>query len=161
MKMPEEKESQAFKLLRILWDDIVKLPKEEIDDILRGPRDQIESDNGSVLQATYSNRVLFVAAKRGNINFIVELIRRYPDLIWKVNDDNFSIFHIAVKHRHADIYSLLYEIGAMKGMITPLKDKKDNNMLHLVGETVNRKQLENVPGALEMQRELLWFKVHK
>ncbi|GJS21553.1 ankyrin repeat-containing domain, PGG domain protein, partial [Tanacetum coccineum] len=33
----------------------------------------------------------------------------------------------------------------------------DNNMLHLVAETGNQKQLKNVSGALEMQRELLWF----
>ncbi|PWA49841.1 ankyrin repeat-containing domain, PGG domain protein [Artemisia annua] len=85
----------------------------------------------------------------GNTKFLVELIRRYPDLIWKVNDDNQSIFHIAVKHRHEGIYNLLYEIGTMKDMLTPLRD--DN-----VGKTVNRKQLENGSGgALEMQRELL------
>ncbi|GKA99021.1 ankyrin repeat-containing domain, PGG domain protein [Tanacetum coccineum] len=265
-EMPEEKESQALELLKILWEDIVKLPKKEIDGILRGPQDPIEQDNGPVLQAiqlkeliceqleementcknehpfpelkklvsryvlkmhteaqniikeenktrsskgdqalelekiisknivklfddsqirksatgvktlhglisnhisvmrratrlrdTYSNRVVFIAAKKGNTKFIVELIRKYPDLIWKFNDEGFSIFHIAVRHRHAGIYSLLYEIGAMKDMITPLKDTKDNNMLHLVAETGNQKQLKNVSGALEMQRELLWF----
>ncbi|PWA34428.1 ankyrin repeat-containing domain, PGG domain protein [Artemisia annua] len=46
----------------------------------------------------------------------------------------------------------------MKDMLTPLRDDNGNNMLHLVGKTVNRKQLENGSGgALEMQRELLWF----
>ncbi|GKG07988.1 hypothetical protein Tco_0333820, partial [Tanacetum coccineum] len=43
--MPEEKESQALELLKILWEDIVKLPKKEIDGILRGPQDPIEQDN--------------------------------------------------------------------------------------------------------------------
>nr|XP_043633440.1 uncharacterized protein LOC122604630 [Erigeron canadensis] len=106
----------------------------------------------------YSNRVLFIAAETGNTNFLVELIRLYPDLIWKVNDDGLSIFHIAVKHRHEGIYNLLYEIGSMKDMITPLKDPNDNNMLHLVGMSAKRKQVEDVPGvALQMQRELLWF----
>ncbi|PWA46364.1 ankyrin repeat-containing domain, PGG domain protein [Artemisia annua] len=106
----------------------------------------------------FSSRVLFVAAEVGNTTFLVELIRLYPDLIWKINDNGLSIFHVAVKHRHAGIYNLLYEIGAMKDMITPLRDENGNNMLHLVGQTVNRKQLENVSGgALEMQKELLWF----
>ncbi|PWA86260.1 ankyrin repeat-containing domain, PGG domain protein [Artemisia annua] len=273
VEMPE-KESQALQLLRILWEDIVKFSKKEIDDILRGPKDYIKSESGRVLptvlqqlifehlekmerdcqgvdevmhlkslvsqhvvnmhletqniilqdnktlsgkgdqpleiQKTISeyimrmsdetqklikykegeedlavklqelisknittmhramrraislekhpSRVLFIAAEMGNTNFIVELILRYPDLIWKVNDQNLSIFHVAVKHRHAGIYNLLYEIGAMKDMITPLIDENGNNMLHLVGMTVNRKQVENVSGgALEMQRELLWF----
>ncbi|KAI7738364.1 hypothetical protein M8C21_008427, partial [Ambrosia artemisiifolia] len=107
---------------------------------------------------THSSRVLFIAAEMGNTNFLVELIRRYPDLIWKVNDNNQSIFHIAVKHRHEGIYNLLYEIGAMKDLITPLRDPKDNNMLHLVGKIGKRKRLEDVSGvALQMQLELLWF----
>ncbi|PWA75219.1 ankyrin repeat-containing domain, PGG domain protein [Artemisia annua] len=107
---------------------------------------------------THSHRVLFVAAEMGNTNFLVELIRLCPDLIWKVNDNNQTIFHIAVKHRHEGIYNLLYEIGSMKDMITPLKDEHGNNMLHLVGKTAKQKRLEDVSGvALQMQRELLWF----
>nr|XP_043618108.1 uncharacterized protein LOC122589855 isoform X2 [Erigeron canadensis] len=34
------KESHALQLLRIIWADIVKLPKAQIDDIIRGPPDQ-------------------------------------------------------------------------------------------------------------------------
>ncbi|PWA42260.1 ankyrin repeat-containing domain, PGG domain protein [Artemisia annua] len=110
-------------------------------------------------KSTYSSRMLFVAAAMGNTKFLVELIRQYPDLIWKVNDNGLSIFHIAVKHRHEGIYNLLYEIGAMKDLITPLKDENENNMLHLVGERAKKKRLEDVSGvALQMQRELLWFK---
>nr|GEU66401.1 ankyrin repeat-containing domain, PGG domain protein [Tanacetum cinerariifolium] len=110
-------------------------------------------------KSTYSTRMLFVAAAMGNTKFLVELIRKYPDLIWKVNDNGLSIFHIAVKHRHEGIYNLLYEIGAMKDLITPLRDENENNMLHLVGERAKKKRLEYVSGvALQMQLELLWFK---
>lgn len=112
-------------------------------------------------KSTYSSRMLFVAAAMGNTKFLVELIRQYPDLIWKVNDNGLSIFHIAVKHRHEGIYNLLYEIGAMKDLITPLRDENENNMLHLVGEKAKKKRLQDVSGvALQMQRELLWFKVY-
>ncbi|GKC00743.1 ankyrin repeat-containing domain, PGG domain protein [Tanacetum coccineum] len=90
--------------------------------------------------------------------FSCSVIQGYPDLTWKVNDNNLSIFHSAVKHRREDIYNLLYEIGAMKDMITPLKDKNENNMLHLVGKIAKQKRLADVSGvALQMQRELLWF----
>ncbi|GJV73644.1 ankyrin repeat-containing domain, PGG domain protein [Tanacetum coccineum] len=108
------------------------------------------------LKETYSNRVVFVAANKGNTKFLVELIRGYPDLIWKVNDNGLSIFHSAVKHRQEDIYNLLYEIGAMKDMITPLKDKNDNNMLHLVGKIAKQKALADVVRCLlfQVQREI-------
>ncbi|PWA61103.1 ankyrin repeat-containing domain, PGG domain protein [Artemisia annua] len=108
---------------------------------------------------TYSSRVMFIAAEVGNTNFLLELIRRSPDLIWKVNDNNQTIFHVAVKNRHEGIYNLLYEIGAMKDMVTPLKDSDGNNMLHLAAMSTRKKNLEDVSGAaLQMQQELLWFK---
>ncbi|GKC75264.1 ankyrin repeat-containing domain, PGG domain protein, partial [Tanacetum coccineum] len=253
-----EKETEALQLLRIVWEDIVKLSKKEIDNILRGPKDSIKSASGRVistvlqqlifehlekmerdcrgvnqvmhlkglvsqhvvkmhletqniilqdnktlsgkgdqpleiqktiseyivrmsdetqnlikyeagkedqavkqlqelifkninkmrgaisLKEKYSSRVLFIAAEMGNCKFLVELIRLCPDLIWKVNDNGLSIFHIAVKHRHEDIYNLLYEIGAMKDMITPLKDENENNMLHLVGKTAKKRLADGI-----------------
>ncbi|KAK9062081.1 hypothetical protein SSX86_019266 [Deinandra increscens subsp. villosa] len=113
----------------------------------------------STLKETHSSRVLFIAAEMGNATFLVELIRRYPDLMWKVNDNNQTIFHIAVKDRHEGIYNLLYEIGSMKDLITPLRDVDENNMLHLAGKSATKERLADVSGAaLQMQRELLWFK---
>ncbi|XP_024963038.1 uncharacterized protein LOC112503195 [Cynara cardunculus var. scolymus] len=152
-----EKESDALQLLRVIWQKIAIMPKNEIDDIIRGPPGEVRVPGGRI--KGYPSRVLFLAAKMGNTRFILELIRSYPDIIWKVDDKGQTIFHIAVKRRHAKIYNLLYEIGSMKDLITPLKDKKDNNMLHLVAKSAKPKRFQNVSGvALQMQRELLWFK---
>ncbi|XP_076950683.1 uncharacterized protein LOC143623729 [Bidens hawaiensis] len=201
--VPPKKDGEALQLLRIIWENIAKKPKKEIDNIIRGDPDVPKKDDrlpynkedqklhllkliyekvGKMptemqkltagtsatftrapsmenAKKTYSSRVLFVAAEMGNTEFIIELIRKYPDLIWKVNDHNQSIFHIAVKHRNEGIYNLLYEIGSMKDLITPLRDESDNNMLHLVGKSAKQKRLQDVSGvALQMQRELLWFK---
>nr|GEV40548.1 hypothetical protein [Tanacetum cinerariifolium] len=99
------------------------------------------------------------SAEQGSIKFIVELISKYHDLIWKRNDDDLSIFHIAVLHRHESIYNLLYEIGSMKDSIVILEDQYRNNMLHLVGMMVDTKRLKKVSGAaFQMQLELLWYK---
>nr|GEW75806.1 ankyrin repeat-containing protein [Tanacetum cinerariifolium] len=149
-----DKESEALQLLKILWEKIAIKPKSEIDDIIRGQ--PVRQQNGST---RYPSRVLFIAAKMGNWKFIVELIKSYPDLIWKQDDKGQTIFHVAVKRRHAKIYNLLYEIGAMKDLITPIKDKQSNNMLHLVAKSGKPKRYQNVSGvALQMQRELLWFR---
>ncbi|KAI3794311.1 hypothetical protein L1987_36940 [Smallanthus sonchifolius] len=43
-----EKESTALTLLRFIWEDIAKRPKNEIDLVLRGPPDSIEQDNETV-----------------------------------------------------------------------------------------------------------------
>ncbi|XP_023765659.1 uncharacterized protein LOC111914144 isoform X1 [Lactuca sativa] len=152
-----EKESEALQLLRILWEKIAIMPKSEIDDIIRGPPLEVQKQGG--ITRSYPSRVLFTAAKMGNIRFIIELIQSYPDLIWKVDDKGQTIFHIAIKRRQAKIYNLLYEIGSMKDLITPIKDKNGNNMLHLVAKSAKPKRFQNVSGvALQMQRELLWFK---
>ncbi|KAJ9553512.1 hypothetical protein OSB04_017557, partial [Centaurea solstitialis] len=140
-----EKDNDALELLRLIWtDNIIKMSKNEVDKIVEG------TPNWQNNRLQYSRRILFVAAEMGNTRFIIELLR--------VNDDNQTIFHVAVKHRHHGIYNLLYEIGAMKDLITPLKDINGNNMLHLVGETSGKKGPKASRVSLVLQRELLWFK---
>ncbi|KAJ0578725.1 putative ankyrin repeat-containing domain-containing protein [Helianthus annuus] len=132
------------------------MAKTEINDIIRGP----PLREGRTIKG-YPSRVLFLAAKMGNTRFIVELIRSYPDLIWRQDDKGKTIFHLAIKRRQEKIYNMLYEIGAMKDLITPIKDKKGNNMLHMVSKSAKQSRFQNVSGvAFQMQRELLWFKVH-
>ncbi|GJX86912.1 ankyrin repeat-containing protein [Tanacetum coccineum] len=76
----------------------------------------------------YLSKLLFLAVEKVNTEFVVEIIRQYPDLIWKTDDNNQSIFLAAVSHR---------QVAAMRAKKT---------------------RLEDVSGvALQMQRELLWF----
>ncbi|KAJ9553495.1 hypothetical protein OSB04_017540 [Centaurea solstitialis] len=153
-RITKKDDGDALELLRIIWTDtIIKMPKPEVDEILRGPPGSIR-DPDTEIQT--SSSILFVAAEMGNTRFVIELLRTYPDLIWKVNGDNHTVFHIVVIHRHQG--NLLYEIGAMKDMITPLKDKNGNNMLHLVGKTSVKMRAQTTEASLLMQRELLWFK---
>ncbi|KAL7210853.1 hypothetical protein ACSBR2_013847 [Camellia fascicularis] len=136
------KQAQAFELVRLLWKMVIKQDDSEISDLIRSP-----------------SRLLFVAAEHGNTKFLIELIEAYPDLIWKVNSQNQSIFHVAVLHRHAGIFNILYEIGSIKDLITAYRDEDRNNMLHLAAKIAPPNQLNIVSGAaLQMQRELLWFK---
>ncbi|KAK9080186.1 hypothetical protein SSX86_001861 [Deinandra increscens subsp. villosa] len=151
---PHEKESEALQLLRIVWRKIAIMPKSEIDDIIRG---QPVKDGNTI--KGYPYRLLFLAAKTGNKRFIIEIIRLYPDLIMEQDDKGSTIFHLAVKRRQANIYKLLYEIGAMKELIIRMEDKNQNNMLHMVSKSAKPKRFQLVSGvAFQMQRELLWFK---
>ncbi|XP_076889513.1 uncharacterized protein LOC143540294 [Bidens hawaiensis] len=144
IKRESRKEDQVLYLQKLIFKHITRM-----------------RSAASTSRQMHSSRVLFIAAEMGNTKFLVELIRTYPDLMWKVNDNKRTIFHIAVKHRHEGIYNLLYEIGSMKDLITPLIDADQNNMLHLAGKSATKERLTDVSGAaLQMQRELLWFKVH-
>lgn len=96
----------------------------------------------------------------GKVEFLTTLIRSYPDLIWKVDENRHSIFHIAIIHRQEDIFKLIYEIGAIKDLIATYKNDAGNNMLHLVAKLAPPHRLSCVSGAaLQMQREIIWFKV--
>ncbi|XP_071732869.1 uncharacterized protein [Rutidosis leptorrhynchoides] len=121
---------------------------------------QVESPDQVKRKTT--SQLIVLAAEEGNTRFVIELLKTFPYLVWATNDDNQSIFHIAVMHRHIGIYNLLYEIGAKKDIIMAnVTDEMENSILHLVGNTSKDTQFLTVSEAsLLMQRELLWFKVH-
>ncbi|KAK6797046.1 hypothetical protein RDI58_004747 [Solanum bulbocastanum] len=133
---------QALELVKCSWKEVLLLNDSQIGNLLRSP-----------------SRPLFVAAELGNFEFIVELIQSYPDLIWKVDEESRSIFHIAVIHRQEKIYKLIYNIGSHKDIITSYKSTNNENILHLAAKLAPINRLGIVSGAaLQMQRELLWFK---
>ncbi|CAN8267503.1 unnamed protein product [Cochlearia groenlandica] len=136
----------AHQLVDSMWKLVVRLPEREVSELLRTP-----------------TRVLFDAASSGNVEFLVILIRSYPDLLWKVDDKNQSLFHIAAINRHESIFNIIYELGSIMDLIAAYKDVSTrNNMLHLVASLPPPDRLQIVSGAaLQMQRELLWFKAVK
>ncbi|KAL8196865.1 hypothetical protein R6Q57_024378 [Mikania cordata] len=103
------------------------------------------------------NRII-VETESGNTRFIIELLRSCPDLMLSKNDDGLTIFHIAVMHRHQEIYNLLHEIGDSSKYVYMLHDKLGNNMLHLVGKTSKEMTSKMSRAALITQHELMWFK---
>ena len=104
--------------------------------------------------------LLFDAAKFGNAEFINKLICTCPRIVWKTDDFHRSLFHIAVIHRQESVFNLIYEIFVVKEVILNYVDAYKQNILHLAGKLAPPNRLNLVPGAaLQMQREMLWFKV--
>ncbi|KAJ6381060.1 hypothetical protein OIU77_029874 [Salix suchowensis] len=133
---------QALDLIQYLWERVVLLDDATISRQIGEPWP-----------------LIFTAAERGNLDFLTILIRLYPDLIFKVDQNTYSIFHIAILNRHEDIFRIIYQIGSIKNLITTYKDKEGNNMLHLAAKLLESpSRLNVIPGAaLQLQRELLWF----
>ncbi|KAL0010128.1 hypothetical protein SO802_005236 [Lithocarpus litseifolius] len=101
---------------------------------------------------------LFAAIEVGNVEFLVKLIRFDFSLLWEEKNDK-RIFHIAVEKRYENIFNLFYELGPIKDLIADKIDGGGNNMLHLVARMAPQEKLNAISGAaLQMQRELLWFK---
>ncbi|KAL0363747.1 UNVERIFIED_CONTAM: hypothetical protein Scaly_1329900 [Sesamum calycinum] len=86
-------------------------------------------ESADVLKLLEEPPILHEAAKVGNVGLITMLTRSDPDLIWKLDSNKHYIFHTAVC------------IGKRIGKLAPAD------------------RLKIVSGAaLQMQRELLWFK---
>ena len=104
--------------------------------------------------------VLYDAAKFGNAEFLTILISSYPDIIWIADNQNRSLFHIAVLNQQESVFNLIYETAEAKEIILTYVDDKNKNILHLARYLAPSSRLNIVSGAaLQMQQELLWFKV--
>ncbi|XP_044497675.1 ankyrin repeat-containing protein NPR4-like [Mangifera indica] len=134
--------TQALQLVRCLWEEILKRDDSELTKLIGTP-----------------SQLLFDAAKLGNFEFLAELICCYPDVVYELDDNSHSIFHIAILHRHANIFNLIYETAFTKELMGNFEDNNQNNILHLVAKYPDSSRVSIVSGAaLQMQRELLWFK---
>ncbi len=135
--------SPANELFERIWEQVLKKKSyEEISELFRRP-----------------SGVLFDAVVSGNVEFLALLLRKYPDLLWEVNEKQQSVFHVAVLHRQVHVFNLIYNVAAVKDYIVGNIDIDQNNMLHLAGKLPHVERLGAPRANLQMQRELLWFKV--
>ncbi|KAF2321999.1 hypothetical protein GH714_005444 [Hevea brasiliensis] len=127
---------QAMELLRLLISEAIEGSVLEADNLLASPTG--------------------IAATLGIQEFVTEVIKSYPYIVWLRNRDGQNIFLLAVKHRQEKIFNLLYQMGTHKLFTTTFIDKQRNSMLHLAGMLEPSKKISGA--ALQMQRELQWFK---
>ena len=112
-----------------------------------------------LIETRVIREALFDAARVGNIEFMVKLIRFDFDILW-ATDNSKSIFHVAVEERHESIFNLLHELGSVGEIIVERRFENGSNILHLAARLALQEKLNAISGAaLQMQRELLWFKV--
>lgn len=132
---------QAIKLLKCISCTIKNLKVEQLDESL-------------VYQA------IIQAVKHGIVEFITEIIDSNPDLLASEDFSKRNIFLTAILHRQEKIFGLLHRLDNLRRiqMISHV-DMFENNMLHLAGMLAPPRQLDGISGAaLQMQRELQWFK---
>jgi hypothetical protein len=69
----------AHQLVEKLWKHVLQLQDSEISNLISEP-----------------SRLLFDAVELGSLEFLIILIRSCRELIWNVDQNNRSLFHIAV-----------------------------------------------------------------
>lgn len=132
-----------MKLGEKLWGEMQTMEKASLVELIKKPV-----------------HVLHEAAKAGHVELITMLTRTFPRLIWDTDSNGYTMFHIAVMYRQSDVFELIYQVKAIVGFRAIWQDQEGNNILHLVAKpaAVTRSQ-RKLPPALQIQRELLWFRV--
>ncbi|KAL2252703.1 UNVERIFIED_CONTAM: hypothetical protein Sindi_0065000 [Sesamum indicum] len=113
----------------------------------------------SELEKLDIDSIIYDAIKHGIIEFITEMLKYKPDIIWRKDRKGRTVFAHAIVLRQEKIFSLIYALGAKKNIIARRHDAFRNNFLHLAAKLSPPDRLQRVSGAaLQMQRELQWFK---
>ncbi|CAI9108996.1 OLC1v1008719C2 [Oldenlandia corymbosa var. corymbosa] len=150
-------------LLRCLVPDIKdihdrKLIHAEARGLLTCIFQEVRELNKSQLETMGIDKILYDAIEHGIIEFVLEILKFTPEIIWRKDKRGRTIFAHAIILRQEKIYSLIHSLGAKKKIIARRHDVFGNNFLHLAAKMSPPSQLERVSGAaLQMQRELQWF----
>ncbi|KAM5551095.1 hypothetical protein ABKV19_027467 [Rosa sericea] len=117
-------------------------------------------DDLDTRQQKLVQKALFQAVERGHAPFIYHLLKPNPRFLAMTDEHDKTVFQFAVERRQDEIFNLIHEFDEQKRKdIVGRKDKFGNNMLHVVGRLSPLTQINHIRGAaLQMQKELQWFK---
>ena len=123
-------------------------------------KDQILISNTQQRTTIGVDRAILRAIKEGIFEFVFDIVKADSQLVWTRDSKSSSIFSVAVQHRHAKIFSLIYGLDMKNALADSTDSFYGNNLLHMAGMLAPSTSLNHIPGAaLQMQRELQWFKV--
>ncbi|KAG6678760.1 hypothetical protein I3842_14G096400 [Carya illinoinensis] len=103
--------------------------------------------------------VIFRAISRGNFEFVYQIVQANSDLL-SITDaiEGRGMFNRAVLHRQHRIFSLIYSLKR-KNVVLNRVDNSGNTILHMAGMLTEHTPIDHIRGAaLQMQREVQWFK---
>ncbi|KAH6807122.1 hypothetical protein C2S51_028230 [Perilla frutescens var. frutescens] len=131
---------QAVQLVKRVCSEIKSLDNAKASSILTGP--------------------FLLGAQNGVHEIVKEILQSFPHAITFVDEENHSVFHLAVMYRHEEIFKIVHQqSGQYKLCLSLLLDNMRNNILHLAAYRPHQDLLDLSSGAvLRMQRELQWYK---
>ncbi|EYU18029.1 hypothetical protein MIMGU_mgv1a025126mg [Erythranthe guttata] len=136
-----------------------KLVHHEAVELLRCIFQEMRMLTNADLEKMDIDTIIYDAIKHGILEFIREILKYKPDIVWKKDKKGRTIFAHAIVLRQEKIFSLIYSLGTKRSIMARRHDVFRNNYLHLAAKLSPPSQLERVSGAaLQMQRELQWFK---
>ena len=143
------KQIYDLKKIHIYSDKILRYMCEYISTL-----DYEEYDKADVYGAFHN------AVKNGMVEFIIEVIKACPHVMESGDGNRRNLFLSSIANRQEKVFSLFYGLEASKAGFLSAVDSSGKTMLHLAAKLSPPSQLARISGAaLQMQRELQWYKV--
>ncbi|KAK4256065.1 hypothetical protein QN277_008978 [Acacia crassicarpa] len=137
------KKIQELKLLHIQVDDLLLLV--------------CKNAGKAFNEGTAIEEALQLAAKEGNVEFVVQVTKVIPDIL--VRRFIGFCFIEALNYRQARVFNLIHGLRFKNGLMTSVNDDDYNTLLHKAAMKAPDHVLNHIYGpTLQMQRELQWFK---
>ncbi|XP_028763147.1 serine/threonine-protein phosphatase 6 regulatory ankyrin repeat subunit B-like [Neltuma alba] len=132
----------------------MKLQQAQANELLDLVCRNASKDEGGIIA-----EALFLAAKEGNVQLLVKISNAKPEILLTADNLRRSIFYYAIEHRRAGAFNLIHE--RRFNIVFPYSiDRDGNTLLHAAAAKASDTILNRIYGpALQMQRELQWFKV--
>ena len=138
----------------------MKLAHFQSRQLLSRMMDQISISNDQLRTTCNDVGAIHRAIKEGIFEFVFEMVKADPQYLFAHDSKSTSIFWVAVQYRHAKIFSLIYGLDTNSALASTIDSFHGNNLLHKAGMLAPSTSLDDIAGAaLQMQRELQWFKV--
>nr|GMC79099.1 ankyrin repeat-containing protein NPR4-like [Ipomoea batatas] len=135
-----------------------RLKQEQAMELLKCLCDKLKSLNGTEV-ASLAKKAIIEAAYLDIEEVVRNIVEAYPTTAYYQDKSGRNILHIAVMSRSENVFNLICKIGVLRTYFSDNHDKNKNNVLHFAGKLAPPHKLNLVSGAaLQMQRELQWFK---
>ena len=129
-------------------------------ELLSQMKDQILISNSEQRWTGNVSGTILRAVEEGIFEFVFEMVKADPQYVWAKDSKSSSIFSVAVQFRRAKIFGLIYGLDTKCSLARAADPFHGNNLLHVAGMLAPSTSINDIPGAaLQMQRELQWFKV--
>nr|GMD15675.1 ankyrin repeat-containing protein NPR4-like [Ipomoea batatas] len=120
--------------------------------------EQLKTLNGTQV-VSLTKQALLDATSLDIWQAILNIAEAYPTSVYFLNSEEQNIFHIAVMNRSENVFNLVCGTSLLRTNSMDSLDTNYNSVLHLAGKLAPSNKLNLVSGAaLQMQRELQWFK---
>ncbi|KAG5547048.1 hypothetical protein RHGRI_012920 [Rhododendron griersonianum] len=165
--MPVSQKSQAvlWKVISLLVPEVQRIRErkqmhQHARQLVRFLVKEIVILNDLSMYDSLETKVVVNAARLGIHEVVEEIVESIPKLAWARDSECRSIYQRAVMERHENVFNLIYQMSDHKHSVSMNIDESGNNILHIAGRLAPLDKLNQVSGAaLQMQRELQWFKL--